>query len=185
MYGKVNDKTDVYSFGVVLLELITGRTPIDTSRPKGQENLVTWASPLLEERNLEKLVDPQLKAVGMYDLNEMESMVLAASLCVQQSAPRRPSMSQVLKILCGDQSEDLSIFQRQEARLSVDLDDTGCTLDDEDGKVDIQTHMALAMLGVDDDDDVTSQCSTDLAHSNVFLEEYLEGRFTRSSSFDN
>ncbi|CAM6042853.1 unnamed protein product, partial [Sphagnum compactum] len=153
MYGKVNDKTDVYSFGVVLLELITGRTPIDTSRPKGQENLVTWASPLLEERNLEKLVDPQLKAVGLYDLNEMESMVLAASLCVQQSAPRRPSMSQVLKILCGDQSENLSIFQRQEARLSVDLDDTGCTLDDEDGKVDIQTHMALAMLGVDDDDD--------------------------------
>ncbi|CAK9268218.1 unnamed protein product [Sphagnum jensenii] len=185
MYGKVNDKTDVYSFGVVLLELITGRTPIDTSRPKGQENLVTWASPLLEERNLEKLVDPQLKAVGMYDLNEMESMVLAASLCVQQSAPRRPSMSQVLKILCGDQSEDLSTFQRQEARLSVDLDDTGCALDDEDGKVDIQTHMALAMLGVDDDDDVTSQCSTDLAHSNVFLEEYLEGRYTRSSSFDN
>jgi serine/threonine protein kinase len=42
MYGKVNDKTDVYSFGVVLLELITGRTPIDTSRPKGEENLVTW-----------------------------------------------------------------------------------------------------------------------------------------------
>jgi len=42
MYGKVNDKTDVYSFGVVLLELITGRTPIDTSRPKGKENLVTW-----------------------------------------------------------------------------------------------------------------------------------------------
>jgi len=42
MYGRVNDKTDVYSFGVVLLELITGRTPIDTTRPKGQENLVIW-----------------------------------------------------------------------------------------------------------------------------------------------
>jgi serine/threonine protein kinase len=42
MYGKVNNKTDVYSFGVVILELITGRTPIDNSRPKGQENLVTW-----------------------------------------------------------------------------------------------------------------------------------------------
>jgi serine/threonine protein kinase len=44
MYGKVSNKTDVYSFGVVLLELITGRTPIDTSRPKGQENLVTWVN---------------------------------------------------------------------------------------------------------------------------------------------
>jgi serine/threonine protein kinase len=94
MYGKVNDKTDVYSFGVVLLELITGRTPIDTSRPKGEENLVTWARPLLVDRNLEKLVDPRL-GLGMYDRNEMESMVVVAALCVQQSAPRRPSMSQV------------------------------------------------------------------------------------------
>jgi serine/threonine protein kinase len=42
MYGRVNDKTDVYSFGVVLLELITGRKPIDTTRPKGEENLVIW-----------------------------------------------------------------------------------------------------------------------------------------------
>ncbi len=41
-YGRVNDKTDVYSFGVVLLELITGRKPIDTTRPKGEENLVIW-----------------------------------------------------------------------------------------------------------------------------------------------
>jgi serine/threonine protein kinase len=95
MYGKVNNKTDVYSFGVVLLELITGRTPIDNSRPKGQENLVTWARPLLEKRNLEKLVDPQLQVRMLYDLNEMENMVLAASLCVQPSAPRRPSMRQV------------------------------------------------------------------------------------------
>jgi hypothetical protein len=42
MYGRVSDKTDVYSFGVVLLELITGRKPIDTTRPKGEENLVIW-----------------------------------------------------------------------------------------------------------------------------------------------
>lgn len=42
MYGKVNNKIDVYAFGVVLLELITGRIPIDTARPKGQENLVIW-----------------------------------------------------------------------------------------------------------------------------------------------
>ncbi|KAH8974056.1 hypothetical protein BDL97_01G082000 [Sphagnum fallax] len=175
MYGKVNDKTDVYSFGVVLLELITGRTPIDTSRPKGEENLVTWARPLLVDRNLEKLVDPRL-GLGMYDRNEMESMVVVAALCVQQSAPRRPSMSQVLKILHGDQSEDLSFLQRQEARLSFDVDDVGCSLSDKGGEVvDMQMHMALAMLGVDDDD-VTSQCSTDPAHSDAFLEEYLEDR---------
>lgn len=42
MYGRVNEGTDVYSFGVVLLELLTGRQPIDTTKPKGQENLVLW-----------------------------------------------------------------------------------------------------------------------------------------------
>ncbi|KAH7415173.1 hypothetical protein KP509_14G031300 [Ceratopteris richardii] len=42
MFGKVSQKTDVYSFGVVLLELITGRHPIDNTRAKGEENLVLW-----------------------------------------------------------------------------------------------------------------------------------------------
>ncbi|PHT48046.1 Proline-rich receptor-like protein kinase PERK9 [Capsicum baccatum] len=42
--GKLTEKSDVYSFGVVLLELITGRKPVDTSQPPGQENLVEWAS---------------------------------------------------------------------------------------------------------------------------------------------
>lgn len=40
--GKLTEKSDVYSFGVVLLELITGRKPVDTSQPSGQENLVEW-----------------------------------------------------------------------------------------------------------------------------------------------
>ena len=42
MYGKVSNKLDVYSFGVVLLELLSGRKPIDSS--KGQESLVIWVS---------------------------------------------------------------------------------------------------------------------------------------------
>ncbi|KAG6392777.1 hypothetical protein SASPL_147003 [Salvia splendens] len=41
-HGKVSDKTDVYAFGVVLLELITGRKPIESSRGPGEDNLVQW-----------------------------------------------------------------------------------------------------------------------------------------------
>lgn len=38
MHGVVNEKTDVFAFGVLLLELITGRLAIDSSR----QSLVIW-----------------------------------------------------------------------------------------------------------------------------------------------
>lgn len=42
--GKLTEKSDVFSFGVVLLELITGRKPVDSSQPLGDESLVEWVS---------------------------------------------------------------------------------------------------------------------------------------------
>ena len=42
MTGQLTQKSDVYSFGVVLLELLTGRKPVDHTLPKGQQSLVTW-----------------------------------------------------------------------------------------------------------------------------------------------
>jgi serine/threonine-protein kinase PBS1 len=44
MTGQLTVKSDVYSFGVVLLELITGRRAIDSTRPHGEQNLVSWVS---------------------------------------------------------------------------------------------------------------------------------------------
>ncbi|XP_064936781.1 proline-rich receptor-like protein kinase PERK9 isoform X2 [Musa acuminata AAA Group] len=46
--GKLTSNSDVYSFGVVLLELITGRKPVDTSQPVGDESLVEWVVRALE-----------------------------------------------------------------------------------------------------------------------------------------
>jgi hypothetical protein len=35
-------KSDVYSFGVVLVQLISGRRAVDTSKPVDEQNVVTW-----------------------------------------------------------------------------------------------------------------------------------------------
>lgn len=41
-HGKISDKTDVYAFGVVLLELVTGRKPIETRTGPGDGNMISW-----------------------------------------------------------------------------------------------------------------------------------------------
>ncbi|KAJ7975704.1 Receptor-like kinase [Quillaja saponaria] len=109
--GKLTEKSDVYSFGVVLLELITGRKPVDSSQPIGDESLVEWARPLLthalENKDFKGLVDPSLEK--NYVENEMFRMIEAAAACVCHSAARRPRTSQVVRALESlDEFSDLN-----------------------------------------------------------------------------
>ncbi|CAL9233248.1 unnamed protein product [Arabidopsis halleri] len=40
--GILNERSDVYSFGVLVMEIISGRSPVDYSRAPGEVNLVEW-----------------------------------------------------------------------------------------------------------------------------------------------
>ncbi|KAK9291148.1 hypothetical protein L1049_009336 [Liquidambar formosana] len=97
MTGQITHKSDVYSFGVVLLELLTGRKPVDHTMPKGQQSLVTWATPRLSEDKVKQCVDPKLN--NDYPPKAVAKLAAVAALCVQYEADFRPNMTIVVKAL--------------------------------------------------------------------------------------
>ncbi|KAL6292861.1 hypothetical protein ACE6H2_001003 [Prunus campanulata] len=97
MTGQLSSKCDVYSFGVVLLELLTGRKPVDHTLPRGQQSLVTWATLKLSEDKVKQCVDARLN--GEYPSKAVVKLATVAALCVQYEADFRPNMSIVVKTL--------------------------------------------------------------------------------------
>ncbi|ONK59622.1 uncharacterized protein A4U43_C08F8360 [Asparagus officinalis] len=101
--GKLTDKSDVFSYGVMLLELITGKRPVDHTN-RNEDSLVDWARPMLgqilAEGNYEEIVDPKLE--GNYNTGEMARMISCAAASVRHSGRRRPKMSQIVRALEGD-----------------------------------------------------------------------------------
>ncbi|KAL1223172.1 Protein kinase STUNTED [Cardamine amara subsp. amara] len=157
-HGKISDKTDVYAFGVVLLELITGRKPIEAIRPSGEENLVVWAKPSLYRgmEAIEELLDPRLTCTRK-NLPSMKRMIQAASACVINEESRRPGMNEILLMLKGDEEIELRTFSSmKKSNLSGLID---CYPQLQRTKSEMKSHLALAMLGVTEfeDDDLVEK----------------------------
>lgn len=184
MYGKVNDKIDVYAFGVVLLELISGRKPISSTCEKGQESLVIWAKPILTSGKYAQLLDPQFSSD--YNCELIERMVLAAALCIRRAPRARPQMSIVSKLLKGDAETtkwarlQVNGSEGSDTRLPINAMEGADMLEDDTfSHSNLRSHLNLALLGVEED-----SLSISSIEPNVALEDYLRGRWSRSSSFD-
>ncbi|KAL0326338.1 UNVERIFIED_CONTAM: Receptor protein-tyrosine kinase CEPR2 [Sesamum radiatum] len=94
---KVTEKSDVYSFGVVLLELVTGKKPIEEDYGEGKD-LVYWVSTHLNNReNVLKILDHKVTTELVQD--DMIKVLKIATLCTSKLPNLRPSMKEVVKML--------------------------------------------------------------------------------------
>ncbi|KAI3442653.1 Protein kinase domain-containing protein [Psidium guajava] len=95
-YGVPTTKSDVYSFGVLVLEVATGRLPVD----RGGVILVDWVWGLWEKGKLISAVDRRLR--GQFNEAEMARMLRVGLCCVQADPEKRPPMKEVARILKGE-----------------------------------------------------------------------------------
>nr|CAD1834335.1 unnamed protein product [Ananas comosus var. bracteatus] len=92
---RVNEKSDIYSFGVVILELVTGRRPVDPEF--GEKDLVKWVCSTLEEKGIDHVFDKKLDVATFKE--EMRRVLSIGLLCASSLPINRPSMRRVVKML--------------------------------------------------------------------------------------
>ncbi|KAA8527139.1 hypothetical protein F0562_008632 [Nyssa sinensis] len=88
-------KGDVYSYGVVLLELLSGKRPIDSLEFGDDNNLVGWAKQLQKEKVSHEILDPELLAHESCEA-ELYRYLKIAFECLDDKPFRRPTMIQVI-----------------------------------------------------------------------------------------
>ncbi|XP_071714800.1 uncharacterized protein [Rutidosis leptorrhynchoides] len=91
---RVNEKSDIYSFGVVLLELVTGKLPVDPEF--GEKDLVKWVCTSLDQKGLDDVLDPKLDSCFKEEICKVLNVGL---LCTSPLPINRPSMRRVVKML--------------------------------------------------------------------------------------
>ena len=97
-------KGDVYSFGVVLLELLTGRRPVDMCRPKVCRDLVSWTLQMRKEKKVTEVFDPLIYNKSRE--RQLSRMLDIACFCLSESPKQRPLTQQIVPWLESIDLED-------------------------------------------------------------------------------
>ncbi|MCL7049592.1 hypothetical protein MKW94_006750 [Papaver nudicaule] len=111
---KLSPQADVYSFGVLILEVVTGRAPLQYSSSArnrdGQDldvDLPRWVRSVVKEEWTAEVFDPELLRYKNIE-EELVAMLHVGLACVAEQVDNRPKMSEVVKMI-----EDIRVEKSQ------------------------------------------------------------------------
>lgn len=94
--SKATTKCDVYSFGVVLMELITGKRPVEPEFGESK-NIIYWVSKKVDTKEgAMEVLDNRLSELFK---DEMIKVLRIAIRCTYKAPALRPTMKEVVQLL--------------------------------------------------------------------------------------
>ncbi|KAM7263307.1 hypothetical protein ACFE04_000990 [Oxalis oulophora] len=90
---QLTPKSDVYSFGILLIEILTGRRPVEIKRPIQERVTLRWAFKKFSEGIVGDLMDPAMEEI--VDEQILFKMFRLAIQCAAPIRTDRPDMKSV------------------------------------------------------------------------------------------